>query len=63
MKAVIAASLIATASAFSTSQSPRSVVSTQLNAAMDDMVGSVDFRGKEFKFDPRTLHFVFIGLC
>jgi len=27
---------------------------TQLSAGMDDMVGSIDFRVKEFKFDPRT---------
>ena len=42
--------LAASASAFTSTQVPKS--STALNAAMDDMVGSVDFRGKEFKWDP-----------
>mmetsp|Transcript_47783 Transcript_47783/g.116309 ORF Transcript_47783/g.116309 Transcript_47783/m.116309 type:complete len:199 (+) Transcript_47783:81-677(+) len=55
MKAVIAASLLATASAFSTSQAPGSRSMTQLSAGMDDMVGSIDFRVKEFKFDPLKL--------
>jgi len=47
--------LLATASAFtSTHSNVRST--TSLNAAtMDKIAGSIDFRGKEFKFDPLNL--------
>jgi len=53
MKATIIASLIASAAAFA----PASNVakSSALSAAVDEMSGSVDFRGKEFKFDPLRL--------
>lgn len=44
-------SLVASASAFTSTQVP-SRSATVLPAAMDNMVGSVDFRGKEFKWDP-----------
>ena len=50
MKTAIVASLVASAAAFAPSQQSRSSVSLQ--ATMDNMPGSVDFRGKEFKFDP-----------
>lgn len=49
--AAILALIAGTASAFTTSNvntSPK----TALQAGMDDMVGAVDLRGKEFKFDP-----------
>ena len=49
--AAIRALIAGTASAFTTSNvntSPK----TALQAGMDDMVGAVDLRGKEFKFDP-----------
>jgi hypothetical protein len=53
MKTVAILALIAgTASAF-TSSSVKSTTPTALEAsAMEDMVGAVDLRGKEFKFDP-----------
>lgn len=44
--------LAASASAFTSSQVPSSRAATAVPAAMDDMVGSVDFRGQEFKWDP-----------
>lgn len=43
--------LVASASAFTSTQVP-SRAATAVPAAMDNMVGSVDFRGKEFKWDP-----------
>jgi hypothetical protein len=43
--------LAASASAFTSTQVP-SRAATAVPAAMDDMVGSVDFRGQEFKWDP-----------
>jgi hypothetical protein len=49
--AAILAILAGTASAF-TSSSVNSASRTSLQAGMDDMVGAVDLRGKEFKFDP-----------
>eukprot|EP00594_Rhizosolenia_setigera_P006346 CAMPEP_0178944780 /NCGR_PEP_ID=MMETSP0789-20121207/3352_1 /TAXON_ID=3005 /ORGANISM="Rhizosolenia setigera, Strain CCMP 1694" /LENGTH=197 /DNA_ID=CAMNT_0020624563 /DNA_START=37 /DNA_END=630 /DNA_ORIENTATION=- len=54
MKSVIAAlALLVGANAF-TAPAASSSPKTSLNA-MDDMIGSVDFRGKEFKFDPLNL--------
>jgi len=58
MKTVaLLASIAGSASAFTgmnvASPSPRTVV-TQ-SAAMEDMVGAVDLRGKEFKYDPLKL--------
>eukprot|EP00536_Pseudo-nitzschia_multiseries_P004031 jgi/Psemu1/284816/fgenesh1_pg.65_\ len=53
--AAILALIAGTASAFTTSNvnsSPRTAVQA---SAMDDMVGAVDLRGKEFKFDPLKL--------
>ena len=50
--AAILTLLAGTASAFTTSNvnsSPKSALQAE---AMDDMVGAVDLRGKEFKFDP-----------
>ena len=50
--AAILALIAGTASAFTASSvnsSPRSALQA---SAMDDMVGAVDLRGKEFKFDP-----------
>jgi hypothetical protein len=47
--------LVASASAFTSTQVP-SRSTTAVSAAMDNMVGSVDFRGKEFKWDP-------VGTC
>jgi len=52
--AAILAILAGTASAF-TSSSVNSASRTSLQAGMDDMVGAVDLRGKEFKFDPLKL--------
>ena len=50
-QSVLLALIAGSASAFTTTNvSPRTVV-TQ-SAVMDDMVGSVDLRGKEFKYDP-----------
>lgn len=43
--------LAASASAFTASK-PAAPRTTALDAAMDDLVGSVNFAGKEFKFDP-----------
>ena len=43
--------LAASASAFTTSSSPRSAT-TAVQASMDDMVGSIDARVIPFKFDP-----------
>jgi len=61
MKTVALLALIAgSASAFTgmnvASPSPRTVV-TQ-SAAMEDMVGAVDLRGKEFKYDPVCLFYL-----
>jgi hypothetical protein len=50
-QSVLLALIAGSASAFTTTNvSPRTVV-TQ-SAVMDDMVGAVDLRGKEFKYDP-----------
>ena len=49
--AAILALIAGTASAFTTSN-VNSSPQTALQGAMDDMVGAVDLRGKEFKFDP-----------
>lgn len=54
MKACIVASLLASAAAFAPS-AMNSRQSTTVSAAMDEMYGSIDFRGKEFKFDPLKL--------
>lgn len=43
--------LAASASAF-TSSKPAAPRTTAVEAAMDDYVGSVNFAGKEMKFDP-----------
>jgi len=51
--AAILALIAGTASAFTTSN-VKSSTQTALQA-MDDMVGAVDLRGKEFKFDPLKL--------
>ena len=53
MKAAIFASLIASAAAFAPAS--KTGAGTALNAAIDSMAGSIDFRGKEFKFDPLKL--------
>jgi Chlorophyll A-B binding protein len=53
IKTGILASLLASAAAFAPSQAPKA--STDLAAAMDSMRGSIDFRGKEFRFDPLSL--------
>mmetsp|Transcript_32178 Transcript_32178/g.78186 ORF Transcript_32178/g.78186 Transcript_32178/m.78186 type:complete len:199 (+) Transcript_32178:74-670(+) len=46
--------LLASASAFTTSK-PAAPRTTAVEAAMDDYVGSVNFAGKDFKFDPLKL--------
>lgn len=66
MKTVALLALIAgSVSAFTgmnvASSLPRTAV-TQ-SAAMEDMVGSVDLRGKEFKFDPVCLYLQFVLFC
>lgn len=53
MKAVILASLAATAAAFAPVSRP--TVSSALSAAIDDMPGSINFAAKPFKFDPLKL--------
>mmetsp|Transcript_184 Transcript_184/g.396 ORF Transcript_184/g.396 Transcript_184/m.396 type:complete len:200 (-) Transcript_184:298-897(-) len=52
--AAILALIAGTASAFTTSN-VNSSPQTALQAGVDDMVGAVDLRGKEFKFDPLKL--------
>ena len=53
MKSVAILALIAgTASAFTTSNVASTPKTALQASAMDDMVGAVDLRGKEFKFDP-----------
>jgi len=52
--AVIFVSLICSAAAFAPAFKP-SAGTMALNAAMDGMSGSIDLRGKEFKFDPLNL--------
>lgn len=53
MKTVAILALIAgTASAFTSSSVKSSTPTALATATMDDMVGAVDLRGKEFKFDP-----------
>jgi len=56
MKTCLLASLLTTAAAF-TPSSPRSTTSSSSTAvdAMADMRGSVDFLGKELKYDPLKL--------
>jgi light-harvesting complex I chlorophyll a/b binding protein 1 len=53
MKTVVLASLLASAAAFAPVSQPSSAVT--LSGAMDSMPGSIDLRGKEFKFDPLNL--------
>ncbi|VEU34078.1 unnamed protein product [Pseudo-nitzschia multistriata] len=53
--AAILALIAGTASAFTTSNVNSSPRSATLSAAVDDMVGAVDLRGKEFFFDPLGL--------
>jgi len=56
MKTVAILALIAgTASAFTSSSVKSSTPTALATATMDDMVGAVDLRGKEFKFDPLKL--------
>jgi Chlorophyll A-B binding protein len=56
MKAAVLASLVASAAAFApSSMSPSRSTTTSVSGAMDSMEGSIDFRGKEFKFDPLKL--------
>jgi Chlorophyll A-B binding protein len=56
MKAAVLASLVASAAAFAPSAVSNSrATTTTVAAAMDSMEGSIDFRGKEFKFDPLKL--------
>jgi len=56
MKTVAILALIAgTASAFTSSIVKSSMPTALATATMDDMVGAVDLRGKEFKFDPLKL--------
>ena len=51
MKSAVAFLLsLATVSAFAPASVSRPA--SQIQAAMDDMEGSYDFRGAEFKFDP-----------
>ena len=52
MKSTILASLIASAAAFAPASQQRAATSL---SAISDMPGSVDFRGKEFVFDPLNL--------
>lgn len=54
---IVLASLIASAAAFAPSANNNNKAAgiTSMQAAMDSMPGSVDFRGKEFKFDPLKL--------
>jgi hypothetical protein len=54
MKAPIFASLIASAAAFVPAQVGQKS-SVSMSAAMEKMYGSIDLRGKEFKFDPLKL--------
>ena len=53
MKSAILASLIASAAAFAPASQQRTA--TAVSAGISDMPGSVDFRGKEFVFDPLNL--------
>lgn len=53
MKATVLASFVASAAAFVPAAQNAKV--SALSAAMDKMSGSIDFRGKEFKFDPLKL--------
>jgi len=56
MKSCILASLVAGACAFAPSgHSGVRSASVATNAVWDDMYGGVDFRGKEFKYDPLNL--------
>lgn len=54
--ATLFALALGSATAFtSTNVRSTSRVAVSQSAAMDDMVGAVDLRGKEFKFDPVSL--------
>lgn len=54
-----AAILLAAATGASAFTSPQpSSGSTAVRAAMDEYSGSIDLRGKEFKFDPVSRHLV-----
>ena len=53
MKATVLATIVASAAAFAPASQPKSSVA--IAAAMDSMPGSIDFFGKEFKFDPLNL--------
>jgi hypothetical protein len=55
MKAAVLSCLVASAAAFAPPASHNSRAVSALPAAMDSMEGSIDFRGKEFKFDPLKL--------
>ena len=55
MKSCILASLVAGACAFAPSGNGVRSASVATNAVWDDMYGGVDFRGKEFKYDPLNL--------
>lgn len=52
MKSVAILALVASSVSAFTSTQPSRSATTAVHAAMDDMVGSVDFRGKELKWDP-----------
>jgi hypothetical protein len=54
MKATILATVVASAAAFAPASKP-AATSMAIAGAMDSMPGSIDLRGKEFKFDPLNL--------
>lgn len=54
MKSFLLVSLVATAAAFAPS-AQHARPSTAVPAAMDDMIGSINFSGSPFKFDPLGL--------
>jgi hypothetical protein len=51
MKTAVALIALATSASAFTSTQP-SARTTAVRAAVDDMAGAIDLRGKEFKFDP-----------
>lgn len=53
MKSAVLASILASAAAFAPASTTSST--TALSAAVDEMYGSINFAGKEFKFDPLKL--------
>jgi hypothetical protein len=55
MKATILATVVASAAAFAPASQPTKSSAAVLSGAMDSMPGSIDLRGKEFKFDPLNL--------